>query len=207
MKTAAATVAGVDVGGMKKGFHGLALRDGQIVATLKTCSAATAAVWCREQRVFAIGIDAPCRWSLTGGARPCERELAGLGLSCFSTPTKTIGEVHPFYQWMVNGAELFRLLAAHYRLYDRRSPLVEPLCFETFPHAIACALTGTTLSAKQKHVERRRLLEQAGIATDALKTMDDIDAALCALAAQHVVAGQFKAYGDVSEGFILLPGR
>ena len=206
MKTAG-TVAGVDVGGVKKGFHAVALREGQILSTLKTCSAAMVAAWCREQRVSAVGIDAPCRWSLTGRARPCERELAGLGLSCFSTPSKTIGEVHPFYKWMVNGAQLFRLLASHYRLYDGRPPLFEPLCFETFAHAIACALTGATLSAKHKRVERRRLLEHAGIPTDALKTMDDIDAALCALAAQHVFAGRFKAYGDAGEGFILLPGR
>jgi predicted RNase H-like nuclease len=45
----------------------------------------------------------------------------------------------------------------------------------------------------------------AGISTDALKTIDEIDAALCALAAQHVLAGTFKAYGDEAEGFIVVP--
>jgi hypothetical protein len=43
------TVVGVDVGGMKKGFHAVALRDNQIVAKLTTCSALEVAAWCRQQ--------------------------------------------------------------------------------------------------------------------------------------------------------------
>lgn len=201
------TVAGVDVGGAKKGFHAVALRDRHIVDTLATCSAAEVTRWCREQRAVAIGIDAPCRWSLTGRARPCERELARLRMSCFSTPSRAIGKDHPFYRWMVNGAELFRRLAPQYRLYDARSPMLDPICFETFPQAIACTLAGKTLSARHKRVDRRRLLEKVGIATDTIATIDEIDATLCALAAQHVLAGEFKALGDAAEGFILLPGR
>lgn len=201
------TVVGVDVGGTQKGFHAVALRHNQIVAKLTTCSALDVATLCREQGAAAVGIDAPCQWSLTGKARPCERELAGLGLSAFSTPCLTIGKVHPFYGWMVNGADLFRLLAPHYWLYNGRTAPLDALCFETFPHAIACTLAGKTLSAKNKRVDRRRVLEQAGIGTDALKRIDDIDGALCALAAQHVLAGSFKAFGDAAEGFILVPHR
>ena len=201
------TVVGVDVGGTQKGFHAVALRHNQIVAKLTTCSALDVATLCREQGVAAVGIDAPCQWSLTGRARPCERELAGLGMSVFSTPSQEVGQVHPFYRWMVNGAELFQLLVPDYRLYDGRSAPLDPLCFETFPQAIACSLAGRNLSAKNKRADRRRLLVQAGISSEALPTIDDIDAALCALSAQHVLAGRFKAYGDAAEGFILLPAR
>jgi predicted nuclease with RNAse H fold len=201
------TVIGVDVGGAKKGFHAVALRAHQIVATLTACSAADVAAWCRKQGALAVGIDAPCQWSLTGRARPCERELAGLGMSAFSTPTRATGAVHPFYGWMVNGTDLFPLLAPHYRLYEGRTAPLDPLCFETFPHAVACTLAGKTLLAKNKRVDRRRVLEQAGIATDTLTTIDDVDGALCALAAQHVLAGSFKTYGDAAEGFILVPHR
>ena len=148
MMTTVPTVAGVDVGGAKKGFHAVALRERQILAKLRTYSAAAVADWCREQRASAVGIDAPCRWSLTGRRRPCERELAGLGLPCFSTPNQATGKVHPFYRWMVSGADLFQRLARDYRLYDGRMLLLGPLCFETFPQAIACSLTGKTLSAK-----------------------------------------------------------
>ena len=133
--------------------------------------------------------------------------LSVLFMSCFSTPSQIVGEVHPFYRWMVNGAELFRLLVPYYRLYDGRMPLLEPLCFETFPQAIACYLAGKMLSAKIKRVERRRLLDQAALTTDALTSIDEIDAALCALAAQHVLAGSFKVFGDAAEGFILIPHR
>lgn len=201
------TVVGVDVGGMKKGFHAVALRDNQIVAKLMTCSAVDVATLCRKQGATAVGIDAPCQWSLAGRARSCERELAGLGISVFCTPSRAVGQIHPFYSWMVNGAELFRLLVPDYRLYDGRTAPLDPLCFETFPQAIACSLAGTKLSAKNKRTDRRRLLVQAGISSDALTTIDDIDAALCALSAQHVLAGSFKAYGDTAEGFILLPAR
>jgi predicted RNase H-like nuclease len=68
-------------------------------------------------------------------------------------------------------------------------------------------LAGKTLSAKNKRVDRRRLLTNAGIATDSLTTIDEIDAALCAFAAQHVLRGRFNTYGDAVEGFILVPSR
>ena len=82
------TVVGVDVGGLKKGFHAVALRDNQIVAKLTTCSPLEVATWCRQQGAAAVGIDAPCQWSLTGRARSCERELAGLGMTVFCTPSQ-----------------------------------------------------------------------------------------------------------------------
>lgn len=205
MKAIEHTVAGVDVGGTKKGFHAIALTDARVVATLTTRRAEDVVGWCRRQGVSAVGIDAPCQWSLTGRARACERELAGLGISAFCTPRQDIGEVHPFYRWMVNGADLFRLLVPHYRLYDGQAPVVGTLCFETFPQAIACRLAGETLLAKHKRVDRRQLLERAGISSDGLTSIDEIDAALCALAARHVLADSFHAYGDAAEGFILVP--
>jgi len=68
-------------------------------------------------------------------------------------------------------------------------------------------LAGKMLSAKHKRIERRRLLEQATQRTDALTSIDEIDAALCALAAQYVLAGSFNVFGDAAEGFILVPNR
>ena len=79
------------------------------------------------------------------------------------------------------------------------------MCFETFPQAIACALAGKRLLAKNKRVDRRRLLEHAGLATESLTSIDQVDAALCAVAAQHVLAGSFKALGEAGEGVILRP--
>ena len=198
-------VVGVDVGGPKKGFHAVALQDGQYRETLSTLMAAEVAAWCRRLKAAVVGIDAPCRWSLTGMARPCERALAAKGLHTFATPSQVKGEAHPFYQWMVQGADLYRFLAPDYQLYNGQRSVSGQVCFETFPHAVACALAGKTLSAKQKRADRSRLLREVGVSTDALTNIDWIDAALCALAAHHHVMGTVKTYGDVAEGFIVVP--
>jgi predicted nuclease with RNAse H fold len=198
------SVVGIDVGGMKKGFHAVALCDGRVMAKRRLTNAAQVVAWCREQGAAAVGIDAPCRWSVTGRARPCEQELARLGISAFSTPSAIVGEAHPFYRWMVNGIALYTQLVSHYRLYDGGSQVSGPVCFETFPQAIACALAGTRLSARNKRVDRRCVLKRAGIA-EPLRSIDEVDAALCALSAEHVLAGRFTVLGDPDEGYILLP--
>lgn len=62
-------------------------------------------------------------------------------------------------------------------------------------------------SAKRKRVQRRQLLHDAGIDPAPLKSIDAVDAALCALTAQYVLAGRSKAYGDTECGYIFVPGR
>lgn len=198
-------VVGVDVGGLKKGFHAVALQDGHYREKVSTPIPEAVAAWCRNLKASVVGIDAPCRWSLTGRARPCERALAAEGLSTFATPSQARGETHPFYRWMVNGADLYRCLAPDYPLYNGQRSGSGRVSVETFPQVVACALAGKQLSAGQKRVDRFRLLRETGVATDALTNMDWIDAALCALAAHHLGSGTFKAYGDAAEGFIVVP--
>lgn len=198
-------VVGVDVGGPKKGFHAVALQDGQYREKLSTLIAEEVAAWCRRLKSSVVGIDAPCRWSLTGRARPCERALAAEGLHTFATPSQAKGEAHRFYRWMVQGADLYRCLDPDYRLFDGQQSVSDQLCCETFPHAVACALARKTLSAGQKRADRSRLLREAEVSTEALTNIDWIDAALCALAAHHLVMGTFKTYGEVAEGFIVVP--
>jgi predicted nuclease with RNAse H fold len=203
----APVVVGVDVGGPKKGFHAVALRNRQILETCATPDAVAVLAWCRRLDASVVGIDAPCCWSRTGRARPCERALAADGLHAFATPSRTVGERHRFYRWMCNGAELFRLLTPQYRLFDGQRSESRPVCFETFPHAVACALAKKILCAKQKRADRSRLLREAGICIDSLTNIDQVDAALCALAAHHLLAGTVRRYGDVKEGFIVVPQR
>ncbi|MBH0205324.1 MAG: DUF429 domain-containing protein [Nitrospira sp.] len=198
-------VVGVDVGGLKKGFHAVALQDGHYREQFSTIIPNEIAAWCRKLKASVVGIDAPCRWSLTGRARPCERALAAEGLFTFATPSQAKGEAHPFYQWMVKGADLYRCLAPDYQLYNGQQSISGQVCVETFPHAVACALARKTLSAGQKKADRSRLLHEAGVSTAALTNLDWIDAALCALAAQHLKAGTFTSYGDAAEGFIVVP--
>lgn len=198
-------VVGIDVGGPKKGFHAVALNEGRYWEEFATPDAASMVEWCRQIGARAVGVDAPCRWSLTGRARPAERALAAEGIHCFATPSRVAAENRDFYRWMINGAELFRLLEAHYPLFDGGNATSGPVCFETFPQAVACALAGKVVSAKRKSVVRRELLREAGIDTAPLTSIDTVDAALCALAAHSLLAGSYKTYGYATEGLIVVP--
>lgn len=106
---------------------------------------------------------------------------------------------------MRNGADLYRHIMLHYRLFDGQYSTSSPVCFETFPHGVACALAEAILSAKHKCSDRRRLLREAGLSIDSLTNIDMVDAALCALAAHHLMAGTIKTYGDAEEGLIVVP--
>jgi len=198
-------VAGIDVGAPRKGYHGVILRATQVVAKFHSFEPAVMAQWCSQQDAAVVAVDAPCRWRVPGlPARLAERELAANRISCFSTPTEAKARGHAFYTWMLAGEELYNALAPHYPLYAgdaRRSGVA----METFPQAVACALAGETVSAKGKLAIRTTLLARAGLEASALDHIDDVDAALCALAAKHFVMNQYKAYGDAGSGYIIVP--
>ena len=80
-------VAGIDVGGARKGFHAVLLEGSRVVDQLNTSDPEALARWClRAER---IAIDAPCGWALPGErSRLCERQLAAQGVRCFATPTR-----------------------------------------------------------------------------------------------------------------------
>lgn len=200
--------AGIDVGGERKGFHAVALRGLQVSGCFASPDAAAVADWCRAQGALAVGVDAPCRWSATGRARAAERILMQRGIACFASPTRAVAEAHPrnYYGWMLCGAALFAALEQSHRLYDGGAvTAATPVCFETFPQAVACILAGRTVAARDKRAVRRGLLEGAGIDTARLTHIDWIDAALCALAARACLQGRCEAIGDAVEGHIVLP--
>jgi len=199
-------VAGIDVGGTKKGFHAVLLAGDRVVESVRKKTAEAAHEWCIASGAAAVGIDAPCRWSLTGRARPAERAMAAERISSHATPSLEKAKSRAFYRWMLNGAELFRLVEQTHPLFVGGPVGANvKLCFETFPHAVACALAGKVVSAKQKRTERPALLDQAGVDTSILKSIDAIDAALCALTARHFLGGTFKTYGDSESGLIVVP--
>ena len=198
-------MVGIDVGGPRKGFHAVALRDGVYRDQFASLDPLALAAWCIQVGARTVAIDAPCRWSRTGRARPAERALAAEGIHAFATPSLDAAEGRDFYRWMLNGAALYRVIEAHFRLFDGVNAATGPVCCETFPQAVACALAGRVVSARGKGVVRRALLREVGIATVPLATIDLVDAALCALAAQALLAGRVKTYGDVGEGLIVVP--
>jgi predicted nuclease with RNAse H fold len=181
-------------------------------ASASTRSSTAFRCWRAPEKLIAI--DAPCRWSSDGRARPCEQELNAAGLRCFASPSRMAVLSHPsnYYGWMLQGEALYRELeASHPLLSDPPAPGVSasgPACFETFPHAIIWHLRGGNAAARQKRPQRRALLEQAGIDTAALTSIDLIDAALCALAVHRVARGAAcHAYGEPDTGLLVVPQR
>lgn len=203
-----ATVAGIDVGGDKKGCNLVMLHGAAVLCSITGAAPEALLEPCLAHGVVAVGVDAPCLWRTDATARLAERELARSGISLFSTPSRisALANTSGFYGWMFNGERVYQALAGDYPLLAASEYAGGRVSFETFPHAITAAfLGGGIASAKLKHVQRRQILEKAGIATTSLLTIDEIDAALCALAARHVIAGASQAYGDAAGGHIHVP--
>jgi predicted nuclease with RNAse H fold len=201
-------VAGIDIGGAKKGNHLVVLKGQRILCSINHPDPNYLVQQCHERDVSVIGIDSPCGWGLPDFGRAAEKALAKERIFCFSTPVRERAASHAtgFYDWMLNGERLYQALSATHPLLSKSVYTSGPVCFETFPHAIACAMLGTDIaSAKLKRHQRRQLLEKSGIDTQCLKSIDAIDAALCALTAQHLVDGKAKAYGDADCGYIFVP--
>lgn len=213
-------VAGVDVGGRTKGFHAVAMRGDHILAQARLATPAEVLRWCLEHDVRTVGVDSPCAWSRSGGSRACERDLRldGRLIQCFKTPTRERAEASRlkartrgksgdgFYGWVFHGLELYSALAPHYPLFDG-SPPEGPVCFETFPQAIACALSGGYVSAKKKNPVRRQILRDWGIDDRQFPNIDFVDAALCAISATAFTQHCYSACGDSMEGHIVMPQR
>lgn len=211
-ETRSLCVVGVDVGGERKGFHAVALRGGALQGRRSTTDAAELAQWCRCLGAGVIGVDAPCRWSADGRARPAERELMAEGIQCFASPSRERALEHPsnYYGWMLRGEALYRALEPSHPLASGLPSPGQRCCFETFPHAITCQLHRTLglepAAASRKRLERRALLALCGVACDQLSSIDWIDAALCALAAgQAARGGPCRVYGEASSGVLIVP--
>lgn len=200
--------AGIDVGGELKGFHAVALTDGEYMSRLSTRNVKELSQWCHETRARVIAVDAPCCWSKDGHSRPAERALMEKGIWCFSTPTreKAVGHRTNHFGWMLRGEELFQALADEFPIGRELPAGSRKACFETFPHAITWHLRGGNADASQKRMQRRALLKQAGIYLSKLTNIDLVDAALCAHVAYLTATGAACAsYGEPDTGLIIVP--
>lgn len=196
------------MGGTKKGFHAVALRGRQVLERHQSADAGRIFDWVRSLGAVAVGVDAPCGWSRDGRARPAERELMKRNVQCFSTPTREAAENHPkgYFGWMLAGEALFKSLSEGYELFQGLpNALPVMVCFETFPHAVVCALSGGVVAARPKAETRRAMLRSRGIAVETLPNIDFIDAALCALTAHYMIEGSVAWHGEPETGLIVVP--
>lgn len=201
-------VAGIDIGGDRKGNHFVILRGTEIVCNLRKETPEHMLEQCLQFEVAAVGIDAPCLWRIGDAGRQAEKALAQQQIFSFATPTRELAMASKsgFYGWMLNGERVYQAFAPHFRLFKYGGEIGRRVCFETFPHAITCALIRNEVaSAKRKRTERREILEDAGIQATSLRSIDEVDATLCALTANFLLEGKVVAYGDELGGFIVVP--
>ena len=121
-------VAGIDVGGARKGFHAVLLEGRRVVDQCNTSNAEALARWClRAERT---AIDAPCGWAPAGQrSRLCERQLLAAGIHCFATPTReaALASRSNFYGWMLRGEALYAALQGHGVLLAREAQALQGL--------------------------------------------------------------------------------
>ena len=199
------TVIGIDVGGVRKGFHAVALNNARILDKVTSPDPLLIINWCFQYQPKVIAVDAPCGWSRDGYSRQAERDLAKLGIHSFFTPTHEKASQSKFYDWVFNAQRLFSELSKTHFLFQENNTQT-PIVFETFPHAVVCAVRGEIVSASPKVAIRRKILQDLNmVGLEQLKNIDFVDAALCALAAEYFINGSYKALGNDEEGYIVIP--
>jgi predicted nuclease with RNAse H fold len=198
-------VIGVDVATVRKGHAAVGLDEMLRVTPLGTrLSSANVATLVAERRPEVVAIDSPPRPALTGKSRACERELMRAGIHCYFTPSDPqLVATHNFYAWMAEGFRLFQSLEPDYPLYCDGEPRGHAL--EIYPHGSAYVIGGGPEPKKLKASYRRQLLELSGLDTGALRTADELDAALAAYTGLLALRGEVTVLGNPAEGVIVLP--
>jgi predicted nuclease with RNAse H fold len=198
---------GIDVG-VRKGLD-LVLLDGspEPAATHRGVRLEAARTLIEESAPDVVAIDSPPGWAGGGRSRRTEREIRLFGIHSFGTPTEDRGIDHPFYEWMRVGFEVFRIAAGAGFPRYRNGP-AGGTAIEVFPHASAVVLAGCVPPpGTRKAAWRSAVLERAGFRTAALRSADQIDAALAAVTGLVALSGRSSALGDPVEGVIVLPAR
>ena len=199
-----AVALGVDVS-LRRGLDVVALDSERRVvgAPLRKLATADLGALSAELRPAVVAIDSPPGPGLHGRSRQAERDLLRQGIHSYATPSDPERWARPFYAWMHEGQRAFAAVAAvGYRLYRGRGS-VRRRALEVFPHATAVLLGGD--AALPKGQRRRLVLEASGVDTTALRTLDQIDAALAALTGLLALEGGCEPVGDTREGVVVVP--
>lgn len=197
---------GIDVGGLKKGYHAVVNINRRYHAQFHSTDPLAIAQWAGQFNPKVIAIDAPCQFSQSDRSRSGERALVSHGLRCFYTPTRAMAEKSRFYDWVFNGERLYQALGLP--LFNGLKS-AQPCVIETFPHGIATAYQqslGEPKAIGNKSAQRLNALSHiAAYNTQQLNNIDFIDAAFCAVAADYCIANRISVYGDNEDGFIVIP--
>jgi len=159
----------------------------------------------RDTAPAVIAIDSPPSWARAGSTRRAERGVSKLRISACGVPEE--GLQTDFHAWMRVGFAVFEIAGrAGFSRYV--SGPVARSALEVFPYASAVAFAGyrpRALSGARRIEWRRRVLAEAGVDTEVLRTSDQVDAGLAALTALRSLDGSCVTVGDPDEGVIVLP--
>ncbi len=204
---------GVDVS-VARGMDAVLLdEDGRIVDTARRKTPEEIGALLVRWAPDAVAIDAPPAPARGPGAsmRAGERELTRLGIHLFATPSSPKIWSRPFYAWMRVGFRVFAVAeAAGYppffgtgRLWHR--------ALEVFPHATAVALAGelpprgSARTTSAKRAFRTTSLLRQGVDPSPLASLDQVDAALCALTGLWALRGRAAFFGVPGEDALGVP--
>jgi len=194
---------GIDVG-VRKGLDLVVLEDRAVLDTARRVQVDELARLVGDLGPDVVAIDAPPAWASTGRSRRTERELRWFGIQSFNTPSDERMAEHPFYEWMTVGFAAFRAIEASFPRY--RGGSVKGTAIEVFPHASAVVLAGCLPpKGMPSHAWRRLVLRAQGVDAAALRSTDQVDAALAALTGSFALERRFSAPGDPREGQIVVP--
>lgn len=182
---------GVDVGGPAKGFDVAVVHDLAVVSLSRGCSREAVVEAAMSCGASVIGVDSPAGCASPGEkSRPGERELARTVCPIFFTPEeKVVRSGHPFYRWMVEGLELYSLLAQE---------LPDATVVEVFPSAAWTVWAGAR-DGRPKSRWSRVALERVGVSgVPARCSQDARDAVGAALVAGLFLDGRTEDFGGIA---------
>jgi predicted nuclease with RNAse H fold len=179
--------AGIDVGGRRKGFHTALVDEGGLAAgPMRLTTAGDVLEWLLPHGPTVVAVDSPRRAAPDGQrSRACERQLARGICSLRFTPDR--GRLHGnrYYEWIVNGFELYDVLD------DGPWEVVE--CFPTASWTRwAGTRTGTRAAWSQRAL---RALALRGVPNRL--SQDGRDAIAAAVTARLHAADRTDAYGEI----------
>jgi predicted nuclease with RNAse H fold len=185
--------AGIDVGGRRKGFDYVVVDGRRVVSgpqNLKTSREVLESL--KRHRPTVIGVDSPCTCALDGDrSRAGERDLAREVCGIRWTPDLSRLDGNPYYEWVINGLELYRTLEAE-------SVAQGWTVIEVFPTASWTRWSG----ARGKRP--RSVWTQDALGAFALNDLparrlnqDARDAIAAALTAQLYARGEYEAFEEI----------
>lgn len=183
---------GIDVGGRRKGFHGCAVRESEVIAgPQRLADVATAVAWVIDLAPAVVALDSPRACAPAGASsRADERELARAVCGIRWTPERSRLAGNPYYEWVEHGLELYAALES--------AGVAPDNLVETFPTAAWTIWAGPRGKVSRAKWSAAALADLGLVGLpDRRLNQDDRDAVAAAAVARLDAEGATTAYGEI----------